>query len=133
MTVCSMAVGYRVQSYAQVTVQRRREEPECCIDEYTFKFSKVINNAHSLYIHLVMCVFQQCILIKQCIIPKTSPPMLHTHSVIYNRCPELKALLNNAFKRIYNHNCTVNPDNKFVKFTYTMDKIFDQVTENQFI
>ena len=59
--------------------------------------------------------------------------MLHTHSVIYNRFSQLTALLNNAFQRVHKHNCTVHPNNKFVKFTYTMDKTFDQVTENQFI
>ena len=59
--------------------------------------------------------------------------MLHTHSVIYHRGSELTTLLNNAFQRMHKHDCTVRSDNKFVKFTYTMDKTFDQVTKTQFI
>ena len=58
--------------------------------------------------------------------------MLHTHSAIYRRGLELRALLNNAFQRMHKHNCTVQPNNKFVKYTYIMDKAFDQDNKIQF-
>jgi hypothetical protein len=59
--------------------------------------------------------------------------MLHTHSVIYRRGSELAVLLNNALQSMHRHDCTVHPDNKFVKFTDAMDKTFNQVTETQSI
>ena len=84
----------------------------------------MIHNAHALHIHPVICVFQQCTIVKHCIIPNRTPPMPHTHYVIYHRGSELTALLNNAFQRMHRYNCITLPENKFVKFTYKMDKNF---------
>jgi hypothetical protein len=59
--------------------------------------------------------------------------MLHTHSVIYHQGLELTVLLNNTFQRMHRHDCGAHPENKFMKFTYAVDKTFDQVTKIQFI
>jgi hypothetical protein len=55
--------------------------------------------------------------------------MLYIHSVIYHQGLELTALLNNAFQRMHSHDCRAHPENKFVKFTYAVEKTFDQVTK----
>lgn len=91
------------------------------------------HNAPDLHIYPVKGTFKQHISVKHCIIPNKSSPMLHTHSVFYQRGSQLRVLLNSAIQRMHKHNCTVHPDNKFGKLTQAVDKTFNGVTKTLFL